>query len=52
MDLDASMSYDNMYDTQLPASFGYGWKSMQNVKVSIDGSGNLLYQDETGNFQR
>ena len=52
MDLNASMSYDNMYDTQLPASLGYGWKSMQNVRVSIDGSGNLLYQDETGNFQR
>ena len=52
MDMGASMSIDGLYADQLPASFGYGWKSIQNCRVSIDGSGNLLYQDETGNFQR
>lgn len=52
MDLSPSLVYDSTYASQSPTSFGYGWKSIQNVRVSIDGSGNLLYEDETGNFQR
>ena len=52
IDMSASMSYDSMYSGQQPASFGFGWKSIQSCRVSIDGSGNLLYQDESGGFLR
>lgn len=52
LDMSASLSYDSMYSTQLPTSLGYGWKSVQSCRVSIDGSGNLLYQDDAGGFLR
>jgi RHS repeat-associated protein len=52
MDLSPSLTYSSMYAGDPPASFGYGWKSIQNVTVATNVAGDLLYQDETGNFQR
>jgi RHS repeat-associated protein len=52
MDMGVGLSYSSANRNDPAASFGYGWKSIHNVTVSIDASGNLLYQDESGNLLR
>jgi YD repeat-containing protein len=52
LDMGLNLTYNSIYAGQPPMSFGYGWKSIQNVTVVTNVAGDLLYQDETGNFQR